>query len=530
LTSLYTKDFLRISDHGFSFLKKQLDISIPSIHVIKKMRGIINKNFDIQKLGDGCIVDPKRVIIDKIIKLHEKSPSIFENERIKVKLSADGTNISKNIKILNVIFSIINEDLKAATASGSYLFALAPYEKENYDQIAPLMSRTWDLIKGLSNVEINNVVKYIDLFVCADYKMNLNLAGLKMANSLEPCLYCTASKRHLHKLADKRKVMVNATLTKLENGKKICEILDEDFYDIALYDYIIDENDSQWIHSDKMLIKLPINRFIIDLLHLFLRISDKLFSNLIEKIKTIDNFSDKYNPKKHKNMAKIISYLKECKIPIYDFFYEENTISKIFTSLQGPHRIKVFNRIVNDDSFLKLLESMPKIEKPVEIYLIWKDFYLILTSIKSEQLPDLDYTQGLINNWFVKYVSLYTQTSVTPYMHMFTYHLIDQFKKYGNINYFNTQGLEKFNDLSTMDYFKATNKKDDYCFQILKRNMRMNFLDSIINIKPKRKYTRRLEDYTDSNEDEIEADDFENDDDADDISSRSNKIRKTDGI
>lgn len=530
MTSLYTKDFLRLSDHGFSFLKKQLDVSIPSIHVIKKIRGIINKNFDIQKLGDGCIADPKIVIIDKLIKLHEKSPSIFENKRIKVKLSADGTNISRNVKILNVIFSIINEDLKAATASGSYLFALAPYEKENYDQITPLMSRTWDLIKGLSHVEINNEVKYIDLFVCADYKMNLNLAGLKMANSLEPCLYCNASKRHLHELGEKRKVIVYATLAKLDNGKKICEILDEDFYDIALYDYINDENDSHWIHSEKMLIKLPINRFIIDLLHLFLRVSDKLFSNLIETIKTIDKFSDKYNPKKHKNMEKIISYIKECKIPVNHFFNEENSISKIFTSLQGPHRIKVFNRIVNDESFLKLLESMPKIEKPEEIYSLWKDFYSILTSIKSEQLPDLDYTQGLINNWFVKYVSLYTQTSVTPYMHMFNHHLIDQFKKYGNINYFNTQGLEKLNDLSTMDYFKATNKKDDYCFQILKRNMRMNYLDSIINIKPKRKSTRRLDNYTESNEDEIEVDGSEVYDEDGDISSKNNKIRKIDKI
>jgi hypothetical protein len=59
----------------------------------------------------------------------------------------------------------------------------------------------------------------------------------------------------------------------------------------------------------------------------------------------------------------------------------------------------------------------------------------------------------------------------------------------------------------------------------------MNFSDSIINIKPKRKYTRRLKDYTDSNGDKIEADDFENDlMRLKLMSSRSNKIRKTDEI
>ena len=490
--SLYTKDFLRVSDYGFSFLKKQLDASIPSLHTIKKIRSELNKNFEIEKLGDGCLINPKIAITEKLKTLYGRSPSIFEDNRIKVKLSADGTNISRKIKILNVIFSVINEDIKAATASGSYLFALAPYEKENYDEITPLMARTWDLIKGFNEIHLENVVKYIDLFVCADYKMNLNLAGLKNANSMEPCLYCTAAKKHLHDIGKYRRVLVDETLTVLEDGKKLCEILDEDFQDFAVYDFINNEKESHWIHSDKMLLKLPIFRFIIDLLHLFLRISDKLFVNLIEQIKIIDNFSDNYNPKKHKNITILISYLKECRIPINESFYNDNLISKIFTSLQGPDRLKLFNRLDKDDSFLLMLKSISSLDKYEDIYTIWKDFYSLLKSIKSDQPPDLDISQAKINNWFRKYVQIYTKDKVTPYIHMFNYHLIDQFKKYGNINFFSTQGLEKLNDLSTQNFFKSTNKKD-YCYQILQRSMRMDYLDSLLKLKPKVKYPRKLD-------------------------------------
>jgi hypothetical protein len=486
--SLYTKEFLRLSDVGYSFLNKQLDLSLPSIYMLNKIKDELNSKFDIEKLQEGCFIDPKIAIRNKLEKLNEKNPEIFSKDRIKVKLSADGTNICRNIKLLNVVFSVIDEEIKAATASGSYLFALTPLEKENYDEIATMITKIWDSVKDLTQVEIGNVTKYIDLFVCTDYKMSLNLAGLKGANSSEPCIYCTAEKDYLFKEGERRRVLVDDTLTILDNGKKICEVLDEDFYDFAAYEYIKDENQSKWIHANKMLIKLPIFRFIIDLLHLFLRIPDKLFLNLIEEIKKIDKFSNSYDPKKHKSMTELIAYLKECKIPIHDYCYEENTISNIFTTLQGPSRIKVFERIIKDDSFLKLLKSM-KVRKADEIYLLWKDFYLILRSIKSHELPNLDYTQVLINNWFVRYVSVYTQTNVTPYIHMFNYHLMDQYKKYGNINFFNTQGIEKLNDISTQDFFKATNKKE-YCAQILQRYLRLDFLDSILKFKPKRKYTR----------------------------------------
>ena len=57
------------------------------------------------------------------------------------------------------------------------------------------------------------------------------------------------------------------------------------------------------------------------------------------------------------------------------------------------------------------------------------------------------------------FFSCYERSVVTPYLHIFAAHL-HEFKEINNtINNFNLQGLEKLNDLTTMQFFKATNKR-----------------------------------------------------------------------
>jgi len=46
-------------------------------------------------------------------------------------------------------------------------------------------------------------------------------------------------------------------------------------------------------------------------------------------------------------------------------------------------------------------------------------------------------------------------------------------KKYGHLNYFSAQGLEKLNDFSTSDFFRSTNKNKEFIKQILNKDYRM---------------------------------------------------------
>ena len=47
---------------------------------------------------------------------------------------------------------------------------------------------------------------------------------------------------------------------------------------------------------------------------------------------------------------------------------------------------------------------------------------------------------------------------ITPYLHILVAHLHEFKALHGSVNNFNQQGLEKLNDRTTMEYFRATNK------------------------------------------------------------------------
>ena len=57
------------------------------------------------------------------------------------------------------------------------------------------------------------------------------------------------------------------------------------------------------------------------------------------------------------------------------------------------------------------------------------------------------------------FFNVYGSNVATPYLHIFAAH-IHEFKQIHNeINSFNCQGLEKLNDLTTSQFFRATNKR-----------------------------------------------------------------------
>jgi hypothetical protein len=74
--------------------------------------------------------------------------------------------------------------------------------------------------------------------------------------------------------------------------------------------------------------------------------------------------------------------------------------------------------------------------------------------------------------WLKLYVRIFTQAEITPYIHIFVHHVYEFVKLYGNVNNFNLQGLEKYNDRTKQDYMQATNKhrKKDLHTLIKKRN------------------------------------------------------------
>ena len=62
--------------------------------------------------------------------------------------------------------------------------------------------------------------------------------------------------------------------------------------------------------------------------------------------------------------------------------------------------------------------------------------------------PNADTIQKEAKEWIVNFISYpgHANQQVTPYMHVFAYHVPDQIRENGNIRQFSGQGVEKNND------------------------------------------------------------------------------------
>ena len=81
--------------------------------------------------------------------------------------------------------------------------------------------------------------------------------------------------------------------------------------------------------------------------------------------------------------------------------------------------------------------------------------------------------------WGQLFLRVYESKHVTPYIHIFITHLSQFVEQHKDVNSFNMQGLEKLNDLTTKQYFQATNKKEkEFLKQILNKRNRIEYLSS----------------------------------------------------
>ena len=126
-----------------------------------------------------------------------------------------------------------------------------------------------------------------------------------------------------------------------------------------------------------------------------------------------------------------------------------------------------------------------------EIQKLWDDFTSLIFKLKMDfnNDSDVDIFGREIKLWVMQYYGLYTAASVTPYMHAFSQHVPEFIKLYGNVNIFNQQGLEKYNDQSSRDYFRSTNHKNlEALRQMMLKKNRMQLLETIGAVRMKKSY------------------------------------------
>ena len=211
------------------------------------------------------------------------------------------------------------------------------------------------------------------------------------------------------------------------------------------------------------------------MMHLFLRISDRLSELLLNDLREADLIANQ----KTGYVNRYIFFLANtCRVsnPAY---LKENKL--YLRDLLGPDRKKVYSQLQEHFNG-SLLPGLNKLEK---IKYIWLKFYEIYNSIKNHQMKSKEIKEET-KHWLSKFLQTYPENNITPYIHAFVFHLHEFVKKYKLINFFNLEGVEKRNDLIKYQIFSATNRqkqtisrKTDYLKQLMKKANRIDILSHL---------------------------------------------------
>ena len=82
---------------------------------------------------------------------------------IKVKISGDGTNIGKRLKLENVTYTILNEKDAAMNEKGNYVLAIIR-TTENYDNLKESLADLNNEMSNLKEITVNNHKYSIEYF------------------------------------------------------------------------------------------------------------------------------------------------------------------------------------------------------------------------------------------------------------------------------------------------------------------------------------------------------------------------------
>lgn len=199
---LYYKDKFSISDKCYCDLKTKCFLPIPSLTQLKKRRVELDSLFEIFNNEMGVYVSFKEKLKMRLQCYFErkygenvesddalaKEGQVFRDHIIHIKLSADGTNIGRNLKLLNFTFTILNEGQRAKRATGNYTLGIYEIENESHAALTECFKEIIDELEQMNDIEVCGRKLKIVYYYGADWKMLAIILG-KLIN-YEYMRYC----------------------------------------------------------------------------------------------------------------------------------------------------------------------------------------------------------------------------------------------------------------------------------------------------------------------------------------------------
>lgn len=337
--------------------------------------------------------------------------------------------------------------------------------KESHTNVSQCLKEIIDQLGDLSTTVIDEVTFDIEKYLCSDLKMLAILYGINPAQSDQPCIWCDYNIKN--DKVDKygnfiySSMKINRTLTESDTLRKN------------------PENGTKG-YKEKPIINIDFNNCVVDTLHLYLRITEKLFLILFDWIGQNDKGKINQNLSERPLMKRFIDFLTdECKLYHVHYFKEYKTLKESIKlrSLNSNEYDTIFSTIfkITNNEFgdtngltrLMVEGNGKPLDKEANERLnvinhSFFKFFQIYQVIKNRKKVQTE--NGLMNamkNLFItiKQAKFESCLNLTPYLHTLVHHTTEFLDKYKDIDIFNLQGFEKLNSVLRTNYARSTNKK-----------------------------------------------------------------------
>ena len=373
-------------------------------------------------------------------------------------------------------------------------------EKENYATTKECLEQILPQLKEIqtNGVEIGKKQHNIIFKLGGDLFFIAHMLGINNANSKHPCPWCKFNAKKTVEI-DKEWPISRThkeSLKILAQGKNVTKKKTK-----ATSSKIVREEDSQTLgYKYKPIIDfIQFEDVAIDVLHVLLRISEKIFESLITKINKLDGNIQSANFENRPILKHFFDILSiDCKIwKPYSFINVPGKVKEIkIRSLNGNEILRIFKAFSKDGALLsnffsdetedhEFVSKFPnlKLNEWEDENYVWLNFYTLYVKMQNFSSSDKSFNMKLmrkdLKDWLEHYLII-SPGSITAYVHSFVYHIPDMMIRHKNINFYNQQGLEKLNDFIRLDYFRSSNKirsDNKYLKQLLEKRNRIEYFN-----------------------------------------------------
>lgn len=365
---------------------------------------------------------------------------------------------------MNFGFTILDKGETSYSAAGNHCLAIIK-ESENYESMRSALKDIRAEMEALTTIDVSGMTFGIDYYLGGDWKFLAMATGIDSAASKYACIWCKCPAEERH-LSQQKWSMFDKELgaRSVEENKSLAESRHKKFN----------------VSHCPLFPTIPLSHVVVDNLHMFLRVADTLVDLLIGSLRTMDRVNQTLRIRSLQGLTNLTTFetnLKQMGISGYSFWIGKDSQKLKWRTLNGPEKLIVFSAI-------NIPELFPDLEHKDEIQILWRgliELNKLLSARPAEvTVEHISCFEAKSKAFVDKFVRIYPAKHVTPYMHCMMQHVSEFMQAHGSILPFTQQGLEKYNDLMTKDYFRSTSHHGEQSLvQILQKQNRLEHLQSL---------------------------------------------------